>query len=67
MANDINKVAFLAFSLVFIRLTVSLGEQQELVTDALRELHKLLDDDDSGGIDSSESKEVCEQDIPFTS
>jgi hypothetical protein len=25
MANDINKVAFLAFSLVFIRLTVSLG------------------------------------------
>ena len=35
-------------------------EQQELVTEALRELHKLLDDDESGGIDSIESKDVCE-------
>lgn len=34
-------------------------EQQKLVVDALRELHKLLDDDKSGGIDSSESKDVC--------
>ena len=29
-----------------------------VVVDALRELHKLLDDDKSGCIDSSESKDV---------